>query len=599
MIWMTFYNVKSCIGDALNLTITTLGRQGLLEASSNLARQVTPTFLASQAPSTKDCSRLGPQDTPPFLLSTPRPSFSPSPCGVLSLNRARLRQCAFFDIAVGSSHAHAHTAECAPSHVPSRTSMRDFHWRAPLRSWHSGSSSLPSLDLLVPGLTSSGPCELFCQDPLVWFLCDKPESMRVSLPSLGTFACCHGSLFGMSITSAAYGSTHVALLVLVRLAYEEAEARLGGRRQRQRLESVVADGVEARLCELELKSMAALIAPCVSCCSLPGKMRTLSLSSAPNKALGFSSTFSNNLFSRGLVSVRPVEMLPKRSSIVCEATQKKPDSAAKRARQAEKRRLYNKSRKSEIKTRMKKLVSPEDPFNDFPTPHVELVSPEDPFNDFPTPHVEADPFAAYGGRDMRRKVPVFWDGDNQRDDIGKREEATFARGYRARHAWGLDREYGQWEGPFRVDIPKFVSEQVEGLLYDGPPIFDEEPPVTEKNLCGDMGIVENAVVGMDGDDRKIRSGSALGCAQESWYLLLMVVLLALEVLRKKPEAQPEEVLPIEKLIAEAYSCIDKAVKVGTLHRNTGARRKSRLARRKKAVEIKLGWYTPEATASTA
>ncbi|CAA0816325.1 30S ribosomal protein S20- chloroplastic [Striga hermonthica] len=177
--------------------------------------------------------------------------------------------------------------------------------------------------------------------------------------------------------------------------------------------------------------MAASMAPCVSCCSLPGKMRTLSLSSAPSKALGFSSTFSTNLFSTGLVSVRPVEMLPKRSSIVCEATQKKPDSAAKRARQAEKRRLYNKSRKSEIKTRMKK------------------------------------------------------------------------------------------------------------------------------------------------------------------------VLVALEVLRKKPEAQPEEVLPIEKLIGEAYSCIDKAVKVGTLHRNTGARRKSRLARRKKAVEIKLGWYTPEATAPTA
>lgn len=70
------------------------------------------------------------------------------------------------------------------------------------------------------------------------------------------------------------------------------------------------------------------------------------------------------------------------------------------------------------------------------------------------------------------------------------------------------------------------------------------------------------------------------------------VLEALDGLRKKPDAQPEEVLPIEKLIAEAYSVIDKAVKVGTLHRNTGARRKSRLARRKKAVEIHHGWYTP-------
>ncbi|OAY79333.1 30S ribosomal protein S20, chloroplastic [Ananas comosus] len=73
------------------------------------------------------------------------------------------------------------------------------------------------------------------------------------------------------------------------------------------------------------------------------------------------------------------------------------------------------------------------------------------------------------------------------------------------------------------------------------------------------------------------------------------VLEALEVLKKKADAQAEEILPIEKLIAEAYSVIDKAVKVGTLHRNTGAHRKSRLARRKKAVEIHHGWYTPAAT----
>lgn len=76
---------------------------------------------------------------------------------------------------------------------------------------------------------------------------------------------------------------------------------------------------------------------------------------------------------------------------------------------------------------------------------------------------------------------------------------------------------------------------------------------------------------------------------------LLQVLEALEVLKKKADAQAEEILPIEKLIAEAYSVIDKAVKVRTLHRNTGAHRKSRLARRKKAVEIHHGWYTPAAT----
>lgn len=46
-----------------------------------------------------------------------------------------------------------------------------------------------------------------------------------------------------------------------------------------------------------------------------------------------------------------------RRSVVCEAAPtKKPDSAEKRARQAEKRRIYHKSRKSEIKTRMKKVL---------------------------------------------------------------------------------------------------------------------------------------------------------------------------------------------------------------------------------------------------
>ncbi|XP_022877462.1 30S ribosomal protein S20, chloroplastic [Olea europaea var. sylvestris] len=170
---------------------------------------------------------------------------------------------------------------------------------------------------------------------------------------------------------------------------------------------------------------------------LPGKIQSLSLSSTPTAAsaafrpLSFSSTTSFSLFSKGLVLVSPVQM-PLRRSIVCEAApKKKADSAAKRARQAEKRRVYNKARKSEIRTRMKKVLE------------------------------------------------------------------------------------------------------------------------------------------------------------------------ALDVLGKKPEAQAEEVLPIEMLIAEAYSVIDKAVKVGTLHRNTGARTKSRLARRKKAIEIQRGWFTPAASAPSA
>ena len=44
---------------------------------------------------------------------------------------------------------------------------------------------------------------------------------------------------------------------------------------------------------------------------------------------------------------------------------------------------------------------------------------------------------------------------------------------------------------------------------------------------------------------------------------------ALDVL-KKNDASPEELAPIDRLMAEAYSAIDKAVVKGTLHRNTGA-----------------------------
>ncbi|CAA7015055.1 unnamed protein product [Microthlaspi erraticum] len=75
------------------------------------------------------------------------------------------------------------------------------------------------------------------------------------------------------------------------------------------------------------------------------------------------------------------------------------------------------------------------------------------------------------------------------------------------------------------------------------------------------------------------------------------VLEALEGLKKKPDAQQDEIVTVEKLIGEAYSAIDKAVKVRALHKNTGARRKSRLARRKKAVEIHHGWYVPDTAAA--
>lgn len=48
------------------------------------------------------------------------------------------------------------------------------------------------------------------------------------------------------------------------------------------------------------------------------------------------------------------------------------------------------------------------------------------------------------------------------------------------------------------------------------------------------------------------------------------------------EPTPEQLTVVQERLSVAYSKIDKAVKRGVLHRNTGARKKSRLARALKA-----------------
>jgi small subunit ribosomal protein S20 len=50
-----------------------------------------------------------------------------------------------------------------------------------------------------------------------------------------------------------------------------------------------------------------------------------------------------------------------------------------------------------------------------------------------------------------------------------------------------------------------------------------------------------------------------------------------------PSATADNVTELETLISEATKAVDKAVSKGVLHKNTGARRKSRMARAKKAV----------------
>ncbi|KAK9820456.1 hypothetical protein WJX72_010566 [[Myrmecia] bisecta] len=57
-----------------------------------------------------------------------------------------------------------------------------------------------------------------------------------------------------------------------------------------------------------------------------------------------------------------------------------------------------------------------------------------------------------------------------------------------------------------------------------------------------------------------------------------------------PKAE-DELKPLEKLISEAYQEIDKAVVKGVLHKNTGARRKSRLAVAKRKLLTEAGLYS--------
>ncbi|GER31090.1 UDP-Glycosyltransferase superfamily protein [Striga asiatica] len=88
----------------------------------------------------------------------------------------------------------------------------------------------------------------------------------------------------------------------------------------------------------------------------------------------------------------------------------------------------------------------------------ETISKVNSFGDYQPPHVEAEPIAAHDGQDVRHHGVVFEEDDDQQ------------RG---------DGDDHRWEGPFRVDIPKFDGEPHDEPLYDGPSILDEEPPGSE------------------------------------------------------------------------------------------------------------------------
>ena len=53
----------------------------------------------------------------------------------------------------------------------------------------------------------------------------------------------------------------------------------------------------------------------------------------------------------------------------------------------------------------------------------------------------------------------------------------------------------------------------------------------------------------------------------------------------------DDIGDLEKLISEATKAVDKAVGKGVLHKNTGARRKSRMSKYKQELRQEKGLYT--------
>lgn len=66
------------------------------------------------------------------------------------------------------------------------------------------------------------------------------------------------------------------------------------------------------------------------------------------------------------------------------------------------------------------------------------------------------------------------------------------------------------------------------------------------------------------------------------------VFKAIDAFKKRPPKKLEQLDHVEPLIREAFKTINTAVSKGTLHKNTGARRKSRLLRYRDRLLIEAG-----------
>lgn len=66
-----------------------------------------------------------------------------------------------------------------------------------------------------------------------------------------------------------------------------------------------------------------------------------------------------------------------------------------------------------------------------------------------------------------------------------------------------------------------------------------------------------------------------------------------ETAAKSLALDEQQVQQLEKFVSEAFQEIDKAVSKGTLHANTGARRKARVSLLKRQALIAGGLYAPK------
>jgi len=69
------------------------------------------------------------------------------------------------------------------------------------------------------------------------------------------------------------------------------------------------------------------------------------------------------------------------------------------------------------------------------------------------------------------------------------------------------------------------------------------------------------------------------------------VFMNAQALMAADSCSESDISGLEKLISEATKSVDKAVARGTLHKNTGARRKARMSKYKMDVRVAKGLYT--------